>query len=80
MGQGGEGKAGTEVEVRKIRMERRGQAGEEVRGSSEEPKGLGRTEEDCVAVRHARGGSGGGRLKSNHSEGQGKGCLGIINT
>lgn len=41
MGQGGEGEAGAEVEVKKIRMERRGQAGEEVRGSSEEPRGLG---------------------------------------
>lgn len=36
MGQDGDGEAGAEVEVRKIRMKRRGQAGEEVRGSSEE--------------------------------------------
>lgn len=41
MGQGGEGEAAAEVEVKKIRMERRGQAGEGVRGSSEEPRGLG---------------------------------------
>lgn len=30
MGQDGDGEAGAEVEVRKIRMKRRGQAGEEV--------------------------------------------------
>lgn len=61
-------------------MERiRGQAGEEVRGSGEELRGLERAEDDCVEVQHAGGQEEAGKAR-NHSEGQGKRCLAILNT